>query len=735
MASPEEEAWWDGLPDQIEDWDAPPPMSIASQSTGRSRFSGEKASLRTILVKADRNCTGLTSPAQAAGVGRRGEASEPLPVGGQEVLGEASHVLPAVQQKPVTVSNVAPIVSSLLASTQLPGAYLHPPVSASKEHMPQNGGQVLKEQPLPSNAAPPIPPAHGDRAAALSEKQRNRIEANRIAALRRRNAATWFQAAHMSPGIQIPPFQQTAPCQVTPPVQISPEPQPSFKGIPSSQLHSQESMAPTTHVSEEPIMGRSEGFGGTGEAPGRTSCQWGEERDARGFSHMPSASGGLPGVASPLAAGPSAKLSGASHTHMPSLQACNQNGRSVNVTGCGGGEVNREKMDGSGTELQGGEHGPEPGINEPSDSPDFEVPDDFWDDVHEPQGGTSGGTRQTSVDLSGANGPAGVNSLPSAIAPAGRNRFAEGVFIDPVARGGELARVQPGVHSHQRVLPAFCTGAPSHQPGANQLPQPFQQPLEPLNIPVTPQGPRVTPRPLEVHLELHTVDLFRVSVQYAFCDPPFGTVFAPDPFENPEERTRSVVERACPGVVPQKWVCEESLDSGGYLVFPMREYDAILRALSKLPDAKTEGIPESTMRGLRARWGPPETAGSIPKGSKEEVTKRSLGEGGPSGNQSPPPPIKRPCDGSWRPLKSWHIGDEEVDALMEQGLPAGLRKMLLPFQWEGVRYGLRRGGRCLIADEMGVGKTIQVGKIEHLLRSRFGCLMWCIVDILGSLAT
>lgn len=38
-------------------------------------------------------------------------------------------------------------------------------------------------------------------------------------------------------------------------------------------------------------------------------------------------------------------------------------------------------------------------------------------------------------------------------------------------------------------------------------------------------------------------------------------------------------------------------------------------------------------------------------------------------------------------------------------LPAGLRKTLLPFQRDGVLYGLRRKGRCLIADEMGTGKV------------------------------
>jgi hypothetical protein len=40
-------------------------------------------------------------------------------------------------------------------------------------------------------------------------------------------------------------------------------------------------------------------------------------------------------------------------------------------------------------------------------------------------------------------------------------------------------------------------------------------------------------------------------------------------------------------------------------------------------------------------------------------------------------------------------------------IPAALRAALLPFQVEGVREGLRRDGRMLLADDMGVGKTMQ----------------------------
>ena len=40
-------------------------------------------------------------------------------------------------------------------------------------------------------------------------------------------------------------------------------------------------------------------------------------------------------------------------------------------------------------------------------------------------------------------------------------------------------------------------------------------------------------------------------------------------------------------------------------------------------------------------------------------------------------------------------------------IPQPLRATLLPFQQEGVRIGLRRGGRLLLADDVGTGKTLQ----------------------------
>jgi SNF2 family DNA or RNA helicase len=42
-----------------------------------------------------------------------------------------------------------------------------------------------------------------------------------------------------------------------------------------------------------------------------------------------------------------------------------------------------------------------------------------------------------------------------------------------------------------------------------------------------------------------------------------------------------------------------------------------------------------------------------------------------------------------------------------RALPGFLEAALMPFQREGVRFGLQRSGKCMLADEMGVGKTVQ----------------------------
>lgn len=74
--------------------------------------------------------------------------------------------------------------------------------------------------------------------------------------------------------------------------------------------------------------------------------------------------------------------------------------------------------------------------------------------------------------------------------------------------------------------------------------------------------------------------------------------------------------------------------------------------------------------------------------------------------------------GRWTPVRPEHLSDEVVDDLIRK-LPKSLVDVLLPFQMDGLRFALRRGGRCLIADEMGLGKTLQVPIVFFFLLELF----------------
>ena len=49
-------------------------------------------------------------------------------------------------------------------------------------------------------------------------------------------------------------------------------------------------------------------------------------------------------------------------------------------------------------------------------------------------------------------------------------------------------------------------------------------------------------------------------------------------------------------------------------------------------------------------------------------------------------------------------------------MPPHLRQALMPFQRAGVHFALMREGRILLADEMGVGKTVQAIAVASCYR-------------------
>ncbi|XP_071856734.1 SWI/SNF-related matrix-associated actin-dependent regulator of chromatin subfamily A-like protein 1 isoform X1 [Bombus fervidus] len=66
------------------------------------------------------------------------------------------------------------------------------------------------------------------------------------------------------------------------------------------------------------------------------------------------------------------------------------------------------------------------------------------------------------------------------------------------------------------------------------------------------------------------------------------------------------------------------------------------------------------------------------------------------------------------------MNTENIDLL---DIDPQLVENLMPFQREGVCYGISKGGRCMIADDMGLGKTIQALGIAHYFRKNWPLLI------------
>ncbi|CAL5071925.1 unnamed protein product [Urochloa decumbens] len=125
----------------------------------------------------------------------------------------------------------------------------------------------------------------------------------------------------------------------------------------------------------------------------------------------------------------------------------------------------------------------------------------------------------------------------------------------------------------------------------------------------------------------------------------------------------------------------QSQSQSGHLhpVFKLVDYDVVLKCLKKLPGSVVEDVPYNTKRVIQ----------NIPMLAGQK----------------------------------W-ASDKEVDELLKK-LPQQVKDALLPFQLEGVRFGLRRRGRCLIADEMGLGKTLQAIAIACCFKDKGSILIVC----------
>ncbi|KAF6171728.1 hypothetical protein GIB67_007249 [Kingdonia uniflora] len=138
-------------------------------------------------------------------------------------------------------------------------------------------------------------------------------------------------------------------------------------------------------------------------------------------------------------------------------------------------------------------------------------------------------------------------------------------------------------------------------------------------------------------------------------------------------------------VVPSHYT--QNQGGGAACVYKLRDYDIVLKCLKKFKDIELQEIPWRTLTVIQ-------------KFSHSFCVER------------------------WIPCMPDHLSDENVDVLLKK-LPHFLFDALLPFQHEGVRFGLRRGGSCLIADEMGLGKTIQAIAIACCFMNEGPILVVC----------
>ncbi|KAK4402232.1 DNA annealing helicase and endonuclease ZRANB3 [Sesamum angolense] len=187
-------------------------------------------------------------------------------------------------------------------------------------------------------------------------------------------------------------------------------------------------------------------------------------------------------------------------------------------------------------------------------------------------------------------------------------------------------------------------------------------------------GPNQNPERFRARLEICSPDSFSV------------TPVAVDGFVYPGEDICFDKLRDClANVVLSHYT--QNTSGGRACVYRLYDYHSVLRSLKNCRDIECEEIP----------WG---TFNVVERLSHSFIA------------------------GKWILCRPEHLPDEKVDELISE-LPKTLVNALLPFQLDGVRFGLRRGGRCLIADEMGLGKTLQAIVIAGCFRKEGSILVVC----------
>lgn len=70
-------------------------------------------------------------------------------------------------------------------------------------------------------------------------------------------------------------------------------------------------------------------------------------------------------------------------------------------------------------------------------------------------------------------------------------------------------------------------------------------------------------------------------------------------------------------------------------------------------------------------------------------------------------------------------GGDQITQPLNEILPVAICKALMDFQWEGIHFALRNGGRVLIGDDMGLGKTLQAISVARIYMNDWPLLIVC----------
>jgi hypothetical protein len=182
---------------------------------------------------------------------------------------------------------------------------------------------------------------------------------------------------------------------------------------------------------------------------------------------------------------------------------------------------------------------------------------------------------------------------------------------------------------------------------------------------------------------------------------------------------------------PPKGVTEAYTRAGGRYdgeqkrwVFPLEKYEWVveeLGALKRSGQVKLDEIPPKILEAFRAAAGEqPPPLQILAAGASQDKDKA----GGEAVDDAA---VGEAVDGECE-----EVLDKAAREHGElQAVPAELREALMPFQREGVLFGLARGGRVLIGDEMGLGKTLQAIAIAAAFADEWPLLVVCPSSMRG----